>query len=138
MGMEEGREKRYRGKIELIGLRINEIHQWKPGFFIEDKDRLAIYKAFQEIAEACMDLLAMMLKDSKKVPEDDYSNVNWAVNNGLIPKELKDMLFDLNGLRNRITHEYNNLDDRISYDSMFDMLPEIDRFVGVVKEWILR
>ena len=39
-----------------------------------EKTKLATYKAFQEIVEACMDIVAMMCKDSKIPPQDDYTN----------------------------------------------------------------
>lgn len=133
--MEEKRLKRYKGKLELISKRAEEIEKWKSGFFIEERDRLAIYKAFQEIAEACMDLVAMMLKDSGKIAEDDYTNINKAVRLGLIPYKLKPSLDDLNGLRNRIVHEYNGLDDKIAFNAMDEILPSIKGFVEVVEKW---
>lgn len=100
--MDEKRRRRYMEKRELISKRIDEIGRWSSGFFAEEKDRLAIYKAFHEIAEACMDIIAMMLKDSERVPEDDYGNINKAVKAGLLPNDLKPALDDLNGLRNRL------------------------------------
>jgi len=133
--MEEKRKKRYLEKTELVRKRAGEVEKWKSGFFIEEKDKLAIYKAFQEIAEACMDIIAMMLKDNDKIPEDDYSNVNKTVKSGLLPDSLKAGLNDLNGLRNRIVHEYNGLDDKIAFDAMAEILPDIKKFVEVVEEW---
>lgn len=115
--------------------RAEEIKRRKPGFFIEDRDRLAVYKAFQEIAEACMDIIAMMLRDSGKIPEDDYTNISKAVKSGLLPNKLKASLDDLNGLRNRMVHEYNGLDDKIALDAMSEILPDIREFVKVVEKW---
>lgn len=133
--MEGKRKKRYMEKTELIRKRAEEVEKWKSGFFIEEKDRLAIYKAFQEIAEACMDIIAMMLKDDNKIPEDDYTNINKAVKLGLLPNKLKASLDDLNGLRNRIVHEYNGLDDKIAFDTMIEILPNIKEFTEVVGKW---
>lgn len=133
--MEEGRRKRYAEKAELIMKRAEEIERWKSGFFIEERDRLAVYKAFQEIVEACMDIIAMMLKDSGKIPEDDYTNISKAVKSGLLPNKMKASLDDLNGLRNRIVHEYNGLDDKIALDAMSEILPDIKEFVRVVEKW---
>jgi uncharacterized protein YutE (UPF0331/DUF86 family) len=134
--MEEKRKKRYMGKTELIKRRHGEIEKWKSGFFLEEKDRLAVYKALQEISEACMDLIAMMLRDNDKIPEDDYTNINKTVKSGLLPNELKPSLDDLNGLRNRIVHEYNGLDDKIAFDAMSGILPGVKKFVEVVEKWI--
>ena len=41
--------------------------------FAEDEmTQLATYKAFQEITEACLDIVAMICKDSGGIPRDDY------------------------------------------------------------------
>jgi uncharacterized protein YutE (UPF0331/DUF86 family) len=41
----------------------------------EERTRLAIYKAFQEIVEALFDIIAMKLVDLKIPPKDDYTNI---------------------------------------------------------------
>ncbi len=73
------RASRYKDKLSLISKRVEQIESWlslvSPEEFLEDdKTRLASYKAFQEMMEACLDIVAMMGKDSGVVPKDDYSN----------------------------------------------------------------
>lgn len=123
-------------KLELIMKRAGEIEEWKSGFFMKEKDRLAVYKAFQEIGEACMDIITMILKDSGKIPEDDYINITKVIKLGFLPDNLKPILEDLNGLRNRIVHEYNGLDDEIAFDAMTEILPDIKEFVMAVGKWL--
>jgi uncharacterized protein YutE (UPF0331/DUF86 family) len=64
--MEEDRVRRYRDKINLISKRSTEIREWTAispeKFKIDEKTKLATYKAFQEVAEACTDIVAMMQK----------------------------------------------------------------------------
>lgn len=57
------RKKRYQEKIKLIEKRISEIEEWlnETEKKETEKTTLACYKAFQEIAEAFFDLLAMKL-----------------------------------------------------------------------------
>ena len=104
--------------------------------FADERDRLAIYKAFQEVGEACLDMISMMLGDEGKTPEDDYINISKLEKLGIITKEIKQCLIDLNGLRNRIVHEYNGLDDKIALDSMDDLAPAIRDFLFEVEKWI--
>jgi len=134
--MDDKRRKRYLEKTDLVTKRIKDINDWKDGFFVEEKDKLASYKAFQEIAEASLDIIAMMLKDIEKVPEDDYSNINKAIGEGILPGDYREALNDLNGLRNRIVHEYNGLDDRIALNAIEEILPIIAKFIEVVRRWI--
>jgi uncharacterized protein YutE (UPF0331/DUF86 family) len=134
--MDEDRFKRYWDKINLISKRSAEIKEWtaiSPREFITDeKTKLATYKAFQEITEACMDIVAMMCKDSKIPPRDDYTNIELLRNN------FKNMepLIEANGLRNRLVHRYNTTDDILAFESIKVILPGITKFIAGVKKWI--
>jgi len=105
-------------------------------FLVDEKSKLASYKAFQEIVEASMDILAMMIKDQKLIPKDDYSNIEIANNKKLLTSELCTTLKDMNGLRNRIVHEYNGLADNIALRSMKRLLPQITNFMEQVEKWL--
>lgn len=73
--------RRYLDKMEHINERLLDIETWFGESEKEDiegvdrKTRLAIYKAMQEVAEASMDIVAMVLKDEGKLPKDDYTNI---------------------------------------------------------------
>ena len=70
------RIKRYKDKINIIR-RSGNINEWTEGyeaenFLRDEKTKLATYKAFQEIVESYMDIIAMACKDEEIVPKDDY------------------------------------------------------------------
>jgi uncharacterized protein YutE (UPF0331/DUF86 family) len=134
--MDDVRKKRYVEKIKHVEKRIGELEVWKEDFFYEEKTRLACYKAMQEIIEGCMDLVSMILKDEKELPKDDYSNIDVIEKKGMIDNKIANALRELNGLRNRIVHEYNGLDDEIALTSMEELIPKIKEFLTVVKEWL--
>lgn len=134
--MKEQRFKRYAKKVERIQHRLTSIREWSDGFLTVEKDRLATYKAFQEVAEAAMDIIAMMVTDEGLVPEDDYRNIQKLAQEAIFSDELQDQLKEVNGLRNRIVHEYNGLDHEIALESMKQLQPAITEFVGVVKRWL--
>ncbi|RLF37966.1 MAG: DUF86 domain-containing protein [Thermoplasmata archaeon] len=99
------------------------------------KDKLAVYKAFQEIVEAYMDVFAMMCKDMNIPPKDDYTNL------GNVSKVLKidvNPLIEANGLRNVVIYRYNSVDDKIAYNRIKDLLPHMEKLTGVVKGWLRR
>lgn len=130
------KKERYVEKVKFIEKRISEFDSWKQDFFMDEKTRLACYKALQEIAEGCMDLLTMMLKDRGEIPKDDYTNIRLAEERRMIPEEVANTLTELNGLRNRIVHEYNGLDDETALISAEELLEKLKAFLEVVKEWI--
>jgi len=136
--MEIERVRRYKDKTNIIIKRANQIEGWvqdisSDQFLDDDRTKLATYKAFQEIVEACMDIVAMMCKDLDLVPKDDYSNIE---NLNRIDKNTKTALAAANGLRNRLVHRYNQTDDRLARESINALLPELSSFVEMVELWI--
>jgi len=136
--MEIKRVKRYRDKINVIIERCEEISEWteefeSEGFTRDEKTKLATYKAFQEVVESCMDIIAMACKDGKMVPKDDYTNIE---NIDFINESMKGVLIEANGLRNRLVHRYNQSDDLIAFVSIKELLPKIEDFVEVIKQWM--
>lgn len=61
----------------------------------------------------------MILKDSKKIPED-----------------IKKVLQELTGLRDKVIHEYNRVDDKILLESTESVLLYVLDFVELVEKWI--
>jgi uncharacterized protein YutE (UPF0331/DUF86 family) len=135
--MDTDRRDRYKDKLELIEKRLQEVEEWtavSSEEFIEDeRTKLATYKAFQELAESCMDIIAMACKDLKILPKDDYTNIEKL---GSKLKFNKRVLQEANGLRNRLIHRYNTTDDFIAFQSIQDLTPKITKFVEVIKRWI--
>lgn len=141
--IDESRLRRYREKILHIERRISQIEEWTLNYTDEDfirdeKTKLAVYKAFQEIVESIMDIIAMMCKDMGIPPKDDYTNIETIGNLGIINRELSEKLIEANGLRNRLVHHYNKLDDKIAFESIKELLEPILKFVGVVEDWIMK
>ncbi|MFQ6137144.1 MAG: DUF86 domain-containing protein [Candidatus Hydrothermarchaeales archaeon] len=141
--MDIGRVKRYKDKLDLIRERIGDIETWIDnltiGDFLDDKKtRLAVYKATQEIVESAMDICAMMIKDLKLIPKDDYTNINVLYNHKIMDGKLKSALTEANGLRNRLIHRYNVFNEEIVFGSIKELLPSFKDFAGLVSKWLKR
>ncbi len=139
--MDIKRASRYKDKLNLIYERSGDSEEWLSDYDITDsisdkKTRLAVYKAFQELTESSFDVAAMVCKDSKIVPSDDYTNIEALYNKKIIDAGLKNALFEANGLRNRLVHRYNSLDDSIAFESIRLLLPNIRYFAEVINEWL--
>jgi uncharacterized protein YutE (UPF0331/DUF86 family) len=98
------------------------------GICLSQKTKLTVYKAFQEMIETSMDVLAMICKDLKIVPKDDYTNINALQDRGVINQKLAQAFTHANGLRNRLIHRYNVLDDKIAFESIKGLLPDFKNF----------
>ncbi len=139
--MDIERISRYKDKLNIISERKQDIEEWVSGYdssdFIKDKKtRLAVYKAFQELVEASFDVAAMACKDLKLIPKDDYTNIDMLFEKKFINSGLKNTLSESNGLRNRLVHRYNGLDDSLAFDSIMEHLTAILDFSEVIGKWL--
>ena len=141
--MEEERIKRYNDKLEYLNQTIENLNEWTEGMdskeFIERLElqkQYGIYHAFQIGIEIITDLIAMMVKDVKLIPKDDYSNINSIKNKKIIDTDLAARLREANGLRNRIVHDYNGLDNEIAYNRLKNLLKHFHEFKVKAKEWL--
>lgn len=133
----------YMRKLDHMLTRISNIEEWLEGMTVDEflrdlKTKLAVYKAFQEVVDAAMDICAMMCKDLGIAPSDDYTNISRLAEVGVSDQRLREALTRANGLRNRPVHHYNKLDDRIAYESIRELIPSLVRFAEVIEEWISR
>ncbi|MBN1234901.1 MAG: DUF86 domain-containing protein [Methanotrichaceae archaeon] len=134
------RSGRYKDKLDTVFKRAGQVQEWleqtSPEDFLEDdKTKLASYKAFQEAVEACLDLVAMMCKDSGIKSQDDYSNLERLQ---ALATSSREVLIEANGLRNHLVHRYNRRDDLLALQSMKDLLDGIMTFGEEVENWLER
>ena len=134
--MDKKRIARYVSKIQLIEERIGDIQSWEDDFTTDKRSRLAVYKAMQEIVEASMDVLAMRLKDSEKLPMDDYTNIDRAYKSGIIDERIKHALEEANGLRNRLVHGYNGINETVALESMKSLFPLFEAYIERMRQWL--
>ncbi|MEM2959365.1 MAG: DUF86 domain-containing protein, partial [Candidatus Jordarchaeaceae archaeon] len=110
------RKESYLRKIQSIQENIKSVKEWLAEttlekFLGDKKTRLAVFKAFQEVVETCMDLVAILVKDCGIPPKDDYTNLEKLREEKVISDEMEDILAEANGLRNWTIHRYNKLDE---------------------------
>ena len=129
------RRMRYLDKLRHIDKRISNIRRWLPELG-DEKTKLVIYKAFQEIVEAIFDIIAMKLVDLRIPPKDNYANLEELERRGMMEGSLLDTLREANGLRNRLVHSYNTLSDEIALKSIELLLPKLERVREVMEGWI--
>ncbi len=134
----EPRKKRYMQKIHHGRHRIALVKEWqKEGASeYEIKSLLAIEKAAQESIEVATDLMAMILKDISIPPTDDYTNISKVRDEGIITEEIGGVLREANGLRNRLIHVYNDIEQEVLLQSIKRVIPGISEFLDVAEKWL--
>jgi uncharacterized protein YutE (UPF0331/DUF86 family) len=88
-----------------------------PWITDEVTERAALY-ALQICIESEMDIIAMKVKDSGLVVEDDYTNIEKLIHEKVISFEEGELLKEFNGMRNAIVHKYNKLDREMIKDAL--------------------
>jgi uncharacterized protein YutE (UPF0331/DUF86 family) len=116
------------------------VDRWlaEAGAEADQKTVLAISKAAQEVVEACLDLVAMMLRDSGRPPQDDYTNIDQALQTGILSPATKAGLQEANGLRNRLIHHYNTTRVDQLFASLQRLLPTLKDYLREVRKWMQR
>ena len=103
---------------------------------IQPMKKFAIYKVMTELVEALSDVMAMILKDLKHGPKDDYLNYDKIMELKIISEEQTAILNRSRGLRNRVVHDYNGLDENIALIGIFEVLDPLSGICEVLDEWI--
>lgn len=141
----EQRLKRYNDKLEYLDQSIKYLNDWTKNVdvkeFIEDLDtqkKYGIFHAFQITIEIITDITAMIVKDLKVIPKDDYSNIEILKRKKVINSSLAAKIIEANGLRNRIVHDYNGLDEKLLYINLLRFLKDIKIFEDETKKWLIR
>ncbi len=91
----------------------------------------------QSIIEVLADISAMVIKDLNIEPKDDYTNFQILLRENIISNDLFLTLKKLNGLRNRIVHDYNGLVDELIWTTLKETLNSIPSFQEMIKQWLM-
>jgi uncharacterized protein YutE (UPF0331/DUF86 family) len=54
----------------------------------------------------------------------------------ILSSELKNALKEVNGLRNRLVHDYNGITDEIAYRSIMRLSKSVEEFAKAVEKWL--
>lgn len=127
---------RYADKFERIDERLGQFEAWSPKAGEDEMSRAASFKAFQEIGDGLADVCAMLTKDLGMTPKDDYTNARKLEEHGVLTEGQCEVVFEVNGLRNRLVHEYDTLDEERALESASRLVPPVRELTQEVRTWI--
>jgi uncharacterized protein YutE (UPF0331/DUF86 family) len=124
-------------KVETVIERVEFIEEHLSGGILRDRLlRKAIYKEFQEAVEAVSDVCAMVRRGLNSSAKDDYSNIDFLVDKGILEEGMGEKLREANGLRNRLIHEYDGVNDKIACYAVRELIEDLREFSLGVLKWI--
>lgn len=67
--------------------------------------------------------------------EDDYSDIDFLVEHDILEEKKAEKLKEANGLRNRLIHGYDSLDDETACYAIIELIEDLRDFSVAVLEW---
>lgn len=117
----------------LKGIREKGIEAYRADLL----HRKASERLLQETIEAALDINAHILSQSGPgLPEDYFESFILLGNSGVLPQDLARSLAPAAGLRNRLVHEYDALDDTIIFESIGTALRLFPEYVKAVETFL--
>ncbi len=99
--------------------------------------RKAVERLLQEVVEAAVDVNLHMLRTlDVELPGDYYTSFIELGRRGVIPQELAEQLAPAAGLRNRLVHEYDAIDDSIVLDAVRLAGKDFRAFIAAMDEYL--
>ena len=135
--MNEKIEERIMEKMEMLIDRIEFINENISDEMVENRIlKKALYKEFQEAIEAMRDICALIRRGLNSSAKDDYTNIDFLVEKKVIGSKTGKKMKEANGLRNRLIHEYDGLNDMLAYESMKELVNHLKSFSQEVLKWM--
>jgi len=127
---------RYAEKIDHARLRIGQADNWSAEAEHDDRSQLAAWKAFQEAVECVADVASMIAVDTGGSPHDDYHNIDALAAASIVSTTTAEQLRRGNGLRNRLVHEYEQIDVTLAVESLKEIGDAILVALEGVERWL--
>lgn len=118
---------------EFINIIPKNFNEYNSSF----EKKAACERYFEKIIEGCIDLSFILIKKFKfNIPEDDIDSLKIIFENKIITKELFNKLKDAKGMRNLIVHQYGKIDNIIVFDSLDNLIEDVNEFISQIGKWM--
>ncbi|HOJ11696.1 MAG TPA: DUF86 domain-containing protein [Clostridiales bacterium] len=128
---------------KLIKLReyIEQIKKIKPDSYEQYVSKITIKYAIERIIQLIMDIALdinnILLAYNKRPPAPDYYNSFIDIAEcGVLDSAFAVSIAPSTGLRNRLIHEYEKINDEIVFNSINKIISEYQKYVVMVFEYI--
>ncbi len=132
--MKEERENAINEKLIKLEEYLNELKDYKPENFQQyisnKKNKYAVERLLQLIIDLALDINNMIIKSEGGYPVSDYFNsfIN-LIELDVFDEDFANLIAPSTGLRNRLVHEYERVNDKIVYNN-------IDKTISYYKKYL--
>jgi uncharacterized protein YutE (UPF0331/DUF86 family) len=128
-------------KLIKMEVYLNELKGAKPDTYqkyLADKiTRYGVERLLQLIIDLALDINNIILKENNKPPASDYFNsfidlIELAV----LGEDFAYNIAPSTGLRNRLVHEYDKIDNKIVYKSINKNYDYYIKYIKIIKDYI--
>jgi len=115
---------------ELDSIKDYTLKEYLDNFFIKRTTE----RLLQMIVETATDINGHIIVDSgNPPPKDYYKSFILLSQQGIINKEFAEKLAPSVGLRNRLVHEYDEIDNKIVFDSVTTALNMYRKYIEIIE-----
>ncbi|MGM0472117.1 MAG: type VII toxin-antitoxin system HepT family RNase toxin [Bacillota bacterium] len=120
---------------------LSELKEYKPSSYREyistKPIKYAIERLIQLTIDLALDINNILIKSEGGYPANDYySSFIKLVELDILDEEFAYQIAPSTGLRNRLVHEYEEINDRIVYKSIDDMHKFYSKYLKQINEYI--
>ena len=118
---------------------ISDLEKFKPETYKEYKNnqlnRYAIERLIQLIIDLALDINNILIKKSDHYPAQDYfSSFIELVELEILPEEFAKDIAPSTGIRNRLVHEYEKIDDKVVYQNLDKLIKYYLKYIKFVNQ----
>lgn len=118
---------------ELKPLLDYSYEQYESNYFIKRTGERLI----QLIIENMVDVNSIIISQKNfPPPKDYYSSFERLGTIDILPSDFAVSLAPCTGMRNRLVHEYDQIDDRIVFNSIGKLLEMVNQYIGYVHDYL--
>jgi uncharacterized protein YutE (UPF0331/DUF86 family) len=117
---------------ELKPLLDYSYDQYESNYFI----RRTGERLIQLIVENMVDINSIIISQKNcPPPKDYYSSFEQLGLLGILSRDFASSLAPCTGMRNRLVHEYDRIDDQIVFDSIGKLLEMVNQYIGFIHDF---
>ena len=125
-------------KCKLMTKYLNELKPYREITFEQYfTDHYAVERILELLIITACDIIFHLLTERKEPPPSTYGSAFIRAGEiGLIEKKLSESLSKAAGMRNILVHMYEDIDDRLVYESIQGALKDFNQFINEMKDKI--
>ena len=128
-------------KISLILQDLEQLREMAkldlPEYLADFRNEILAERYLERIIGRVIDInFHIIAEQTLSTPADYYSSFTQLVEFKILERDSAARYAKLVGLRNRLAHEYNGIDEKIIYEAVKHVVAELPRYLEAVKSFI--